>query len=145
MGLDQLPSNLLRSPARILTGPDRDDFIKLGGYIHPLFASQETSIASRPFPGSALLHILGGLVEQTPEIPENLIALLSFGHVEFTAKAFAGDQVSALIEIYPPTPTSSGRNQVIPMNWKLISVPDESIIYVTAQVRMLANGATNEK
>lgn len=145
MGSDLAPSNLLRSPTRILTDPDRDDFIKLGGYIHPLFASQETSIASRPFPGSALLHILGGLVEQTSEIPENLIALLSFGHVEFTAKAFAGDEVSALIEIYQPITTASGRNLVIPMNWTLISVPDESKIYVTAQVQMLAHGAANKE
>lgn len=140
MGSDQVPSNLLHSPTRILTEPDRDDFIKLGGYIHPLFASSETAMALRPFPGSALLHILGGLVEQTPDIPENMIALLAFDHVEFISQAFVGDLVHAILEIYQPIPTASASKLVLPMTWTLTGVPEESKIYVIAEVRMLAHG-----
>jgi acyl dehydratase len=96
------------SPARFLDPADAGTVIGLGGYTHPLFTDPahlaSSPFATRPWPGQALLLVMGGLAEQTGLYDGWAVALLGFESVSFAAPACDGDTVTVEIEELDVTP-----------------------------------------
>lgn len=90
------------SPLRRLDVGDAEELIRLGGYVHPLFTDPEyveqSTFASRPWPGQALLLVMGGLLEQTGLFDELAVALVGYDSVGFVAPAFDGDVIKVEVE-----------------------------------------------
>lgn len=123
----------LKSPERVLTVEERNDLVATGGYVHELFEPSDTNPVP-PFPGEALLLFAGGLVEQTPDLPEGLIALVEMSSVTFSALAIPPVTVFVHVTIADPIPTPSGTKVIWPMTWSLRS---ESGEHLRAEIKML--------
>src|SRR5688500_15585695 len=79
------------SPSRKLDDKLLRKLVDLGGDTHPLFTNPEfakrTPIGRTPFPGEAVLLLMGGLLEQSGKFDETTIALVGFDEVSFRAPA----------------------------------------------------------
>jgi acyl dehydratase len=108
------------SPSRHLEPGDAATLIGVGGYTHPLFTDPEhlatSPFASRPWPGQALLLVMGGLVEQTGLFDGWAVALLGFDSVRFTAPACDGDTVT--VEVEELSRASGGRHDIGCFAWR---------------------------
>ncbi len=125
----------LRSPERTLTVADRDQLVTTGGYVHELFQVSDQN-PEPPFPGEALLLFAGGLVEQTPDLPAGLIALIEMTEITFPTMAIPPLSVFVQIMIKDPIPTPSGTKVIWPMTWSVQSTSGE---HLRAEIKMLGN------
>jgi len=125
----------LRSPERALTATDRDQLVSAGGYVHELFAVSDQN-PEPPFPGEALLLFAGGLVEQTPDLPAGLIALVEITGITFLTLAVPPLSIFVQITIEDSIPTPSGTKLIWPMTWSVQSVLGE---HLRAEIKMLGN------
>ena len=127
------------SPSRKLDDDLLRQLVALGGYTHPLFNDPEfaraTPIGRTPFPGEALLLLMGGLLEQSDNFDETTIALVGFDEISFRAPAFSGDEVRVLATVLSKNPSSSGAKGVITFQWDCVNGEGETL--VEAQARML--------
>lgn len=102
-----------RSPLRRLTAEEGDALVQIGGYTHPLFTDPDHLAASpfpsRPWPGQALLLLMGGLVEQTGLFDDRVVALLGFESVDFLGPAFDDDALYVEVEELPAPAGGNGR------------------------------------
>jgi hypothetical protein len=128
-------SMVLMSPERVLTVTDRENLISLGGYIHNLFQVSEQNPIP-PFPGEALLLIAGGLVEQTPDLPAGLIALVEISSITFPTMAIPPLSIFVHITIESAIPTPSGSKVIWPMTWSVRSTSGE---HLRAEIKMLGH------
>jgi acyl dehydratase len=98
---DELPGPVI-SPTRCLRPDDGDVLVARGGYTHPLFSDpvylRSSPFAARPWPGEAVLLVMGGLAEQTGLYDGWAIALTGFDGVTFRAPAFDDDEILVEIE-----------------------------------------------
>jgi len=125
----------LRSPERTLTATDRDQLVTIGGYVHALFQASDHN-PEPPFPGEALLLFAGGLVEQTPDLPAGLIALVEMTEITFPTMAVPPLSIFVQITIKDPIPTPSGTKIIWPMTWSVQSTSGE---HLRAEIKMLGN------
>jgi acyl dehydratase len=108
----------LTTPTVQLTEPMRAQLVETGGFTHPLFTDPEVaqgrpSFAGRPFPGQALLLVLGGLVEQTGVFDDIAVALIGYDTVRFRAPAYPGDHVHAEVEVWRILPMPNPRRMTL--------------------------------
>lgn len=123
----------LTSPVRRLTTSDLRTLIDNGGYTHPLFHQSGNRV---PFPGQALLLVCGGLVEQTPGLPPNILALVEITRVRFLAMVIPPLEVHVCLDVREPEQTSRSDRVLYPMTWSLVSVEGE---HLRAEVLMLGS------
>ncbi|HEX9712009.1 MAG TPA: MaoC/PaaZ C-terminal domain-containing protein [Actinomycetota bacterium] len=125
------------SPVRELTEDDVASLIRIGGYTHPLFTDPAFAAATRfgrtPMPGEGILHVMGGLAEQTGRFDDSVIALIGFEDVRFRAPAFAGDTLRLEIEVLGKEP--KGDRGVLIMAWRCLDARDQ--VVCEARARML--------
>ena len=90
------------SPSRRLDTTESEGLVRIGGFVHPLFTDAEylarSKFASRPWPGQALLLVMGGLLEQTGLFDELAVALVGYDKVRFVSPAFDGDVIRVEVE-----------------------------------------------
>ena len=136
------------SAARKLDDDLLHDLVRLGGYVHPLFTDAKFAAASplgaSPFPGEAVLLIMGGLVESTGKFDESTIALLGFEEARFAAPAIAGDEIRVVVTVEGKELTPSKSKGILVMDWDCVNHRDETI--VACRARMLfsvSSAATN--
>lgn len=115
--------------------------VELGGFVHPLFTDPDyvrdhSPLPGRPLPGTALLHLMGGLAEQSGVLDGTVLALLGFGEVAFAAPAMVGDRVRLELEIGATTPTSKPGREVLELSWRAVRDPDGAVL-ARAVARML--------
>jgi len=114
--------DVFASPARTLSEADVATLIAVGGYTHPLFTDPAYAAASpfgrTPVPGEGILHLMGGLVEQTERFDDTVIALVGLDEVRFRAPAFAGDVVRCEIEVLAKEP--KGERGLLTMAWRCV-------------------------
>ena len=126
------------SPRKLDDGLLRD-LVRLGGYVHPLFTDPDFAASSplgaSPFPGEAVLLIMGGLVESTGKFDESTIALVGFDDVRFGSPALAGDEVFVRVTVVDKQLTSSRSKGILSMDWNCLNGRDQSI--VDCKARML--------
>ncbi len=129
----------LESPSRKLDEHLLRQLVDLGGYTHPLFkdpdVARKTQMGQIPFPGEALLLIMGGLLEQTDKFDETTIALVGFDEVSFRVPAFAGDEVRVLATVLSKKPSSSASRGVVTFQWICVNGDGEPL--VDAKAKML--------
>ena len=118
-------SQQLTSPCRQLSLQDLRALVQLGGYVHPLFhePTDET-----PFPGQALLLVCGGLAEQTPGLPENILALTEITSVRFLHMVTPSTSVQLRIDVLEAIPAARSNRVLQPMRWTLTSAETEHLI-----------------
>lgn len=125
------------SQARALTDDDVAALIRIGGYTHPLFTdpafAATTPFGRTPVPGEGILHVMGGLAEQTGRFDDSVIALVGFEDVRFRAPAFAGDPLRLEIEVLDKEP--KGERGILVMAWRCLDARDE--VVCEARARML--------
>lgn len=112
--------------------------VDLGGYVHPLFHDDtyrrtHSPLSAAPLPGSAVLHLLGGLAEQCGALDDTALVLLGFQEVRFVSPLLAGDTLTLELKVLDTRPTSSGR-AVLQMQWRGLRGTD---VVVTALASML--------
>jgi acyl dehydratase len=126
------------SPSRTITEDDVATLIAVGGYTHPLFTDPEYAAASAfgrtPVPGEGILHMMGGLAEQTGRFDETTIGLVGFDGVRFIKPAFAGDEIRLDIGIDAKHYTGSGKG-LLHMIWICLNQDGDNILQ--AEARML--------
>lgn len=108
----------LTTPGIELTEPMRARLVSTGGFTHPLFTDPEIAegpspFAGRPFPGQALLLVLGGLVEQTGVFDDIAVALIGYDAVRFRSPAYPGDTVLADLEVWRIQPMPNPRRMTL--------------------------------
>ena len=127
------------SPSRELDHGLLSQLVDLGGYTHPLFKdpdfAKRTPIGRTPFPGEAILLMMGGLLEQSGNFDETTIALVGFDEISFRAPAFAGDELKVLATVLSKKPSSSGTKGMITFQWDCVNGDGETL--VEAKARML--------
>jgi acyl dehydratase len=116
-----------------LTVEDLELLVDVGGYVHPLFTHPTEST---PFPGQALLLVCGGLVEQTPGLPSDILALVELTQVRFLSMATPPLSVRVRLDLHEARPTSRPDRVLHPMTWTWVSATNE---HLTAEVLMLAS------
>ncbi|HEX9776339.1 MAG TPA: MaoC/PaaZ C-terminal domain-containing protein [Actinomycetota bacterium] len=125
------------SAARELTEEDVDLLVRVGGYTHPLFTDPAFAAAStfgrRPLPGEAILHVMGGLVEQTGRFDDTVIALVGFDDVRFRGAAFAGDSINVEVEIVAKEGKPDDRG-LITMAWRCLGADGRPLVEATARM-----------
>jgi acyl dehydratase len=123
-----------RSPDHTLQPVDGDALVAIGGYVHPLFTDPSFPVvagfAARPWPGQALLLLMGGLAEQSDAYGSETLALLGFEEIDFLAPAVDGDVVHVEIE---PLPLESTRVT----RWRWQCVRADGTLLVNAVARFL--------
>ena len=126
------------SPARTVSEDDAAALIRIGGYTHPLFTDAAFAAASvfggTPLPGEAVLHIMGGLAEQTDRFDDTVIALVGFDEVRFRRAVMPGDEIRLEIEVVGKEPAGDGRGLMM-MAWRCLNARDE--VACEARARML--------
>jgi acyl dehydratase len=131
------------SPARLLDPADAGALIGLGGYTHPLFTDPahlaSSPFATRPWPGQALLLVMGGLAEQTGLYDGWAIALLGFDSVRFAAPACDGDTVTVEVEELDVTP--GGRYDTGRFAWRARRADGTLLADVVARFLLLPGPA----
>ena len=99
------------SPSRRLDAAESEGLVLIGGFVHPLFTDAEylarSKFASRPWPGQALLLVMGGLLEQTGLFDELAVALVGYDKVRFVSPAFDGDVIRVEVEQIELSPGNS--------------------------------------
>jgi acyl dehydratase len=136
---DLVVGDRFETATRLLDDELLQELIGLGGYTHPLFVNPEfaerSPLGRTPFPGQALLLIMGGLVEQSGKFDETTIALVGFDGVRFRGPAFAGDEVRVLVTVVSKEVSSGGSRGVVVFGWEAQNARAETI--VEAKARML--------
>lgn len=112
-----------------------------GGFVHPLFTDvayvrEHSPLPERPLPGTALLHLMGGLAEQSGLLDGSVLALLGFGDVSFEAPALVGDSIRLDLEIGTTVPTSRPGRELLALHWRAVRDADGTIL-ARAEARML--------
>lgn len=128
------------SPPVLLTADQRDLLISLGGYTHPLFTDpryvqHSSPFADRPFPGEALLLVMGGLAERTNIFDETTIALAGFDRVAFRRPALPAMTVLLRMEVLAKWLSPRGRTGIVMFRWSCLGADGE--LLVEADARML--------
>ena len=127
------------TPVRTIDEETVRTLIAAGGYTHPLFTDAAYAAASSfgrtPLPGEAILHIMGGLVEQSGRFDETVIALTGFDEVRFKAPAFAADTLLVAVEVVAKEQSANGSRGTLVMLWRCAN--DRGEIVCEALARML--------
>lgn len=122
------------TPSRVLDDATVRALVEVGGYTHPLFTDPAYAAASpfgaTPVPGEGVLHLMGGLIEQSERFDDTTIALIGFEQVTFSAPAFEGDEIRVECDVVAKEPR--GRMTFL---WRCVNQRDETL--VTAGARML--------
>lgn len=109
------------TPSRAVEPADVATLIAVGGYTHPLFTdpafAASTPLGRSPIPGEGVLHLMGGLVEQSGRFDDTVIALLGFSSVTFPSPAFAEDTLTVRVRVDGKQERSSGARGVLLMTW----------------------------
>jgi hypothetical protein len=110
-----------RTPAVEVTEQLRRDAVRLGGFTHPLFTrpGDVRLPQGSPLPGQAVLLLMGGLVEQSGQLPD-AIALMGMREVRFRRPAVPGDVLQVEVEILGQVQRSPGR-AVREMRWTAVN------------------------
>lgn len=88
----------------VVTAEMVSTLLEIGGFVHPLFASDDPS---RPLPGQGVLLLLGGMLERSGTL-DHAVALLGFDSVRFKTMVRPGDRIRARLELAGGRATSSG-------------------------------------
>lgn len=135
---DMKEGEQFESAARKLDDELLSRLVELGGYTHPLFTdpafAKATPLGRTPFPGEAILLIMGGLLEQTGKFDEATIALVGLDEVTFKAPAFAGDEVRVLATVLAKNISSSGTKGVVTFQWNCINSQSQTLVEAKAKM-----------
>lgn len=136
---DLRPGDRFESGTRVINEELLQQLVRAGGYVHPIFTdaefAQTSPLGGTPFPGEAILLLMGGLVEQTARFDNSTIALLGFEEVNFRTPAFAGDEISVGVTVLSKEVSSSGTKGVMTMKWECRGAEGSTI--VDCKARML--------
>lgn len=111
--------------------------VSLGGYIHPLFRPSDDDPAAQdrvPLPGQGVLHLAGGLVEQSGLL-DRAVALLEIRKVSFRAMVRAGDTIWVRILPGAYRPSKNGR-AVQEFDWQVRSGEDLTVAHASVVMLM---------
>lgn len=130
----------IESPPVTVTDQLVEDLVRLGGYVHPLFTDPEyvrtsSPLPARPLPGSAVLHLMGGLAEQCAVLDGSVLALVGFADVRFRSPALAGDVLRLRLRIGGTTPTGRGGREELRLDWSMNR--QDGTVVAEATARML--------
>ena len=132
------PGETFTTPALRIDADDAAALIRIGGYTHPLFTDPAYAAASTfgrsPLPGEAVLHAMGGMVEQSGRFDDTVVALLGFDMVQFTAAAFPGDLLHVLVEVLGKDIRPGGRRGEVTMAWRCRNERSEPLVDATARM-----------
>lgn len=132
------PGSSFTSPSQMITEDDAATLIRIGGYTHPLFTdptyAAESIFGRSPLPGEAILHLMGGLAEQSGRFDDTVVALLGFDAVQFASPAFAGDSIHVLIEVLSREPRPNGKRGEVVMAWRCRNERGELVCDATARM-----------
>lgn len=116
--------DVFTSRSRAITKDEAADLVRIGGYVHPLFSDPEyarrTPLRRSPIPGEGVLHLMGGLVEQTGRFDDTVIALVGLDQVRFPAPAFGGDTLSVRVTVTAKEEKSAGTKGLMTMRWECL-------------------------
>lgn len=136
---DLSPGVTFTTPGIHIDDDDASALIRIGGYTHPLFTDPAYAAASpfgrSPLPGEAVLHLMGGAVEQSGRFDETVVALTGFDGVRFWAPAFGGDTLYVVVEVTGRQVRPSGKRGEVTMSWRCRNERGEML--VEANVTML--------
>lgn len=89
--------------SRVITAEMVAEVVHAGGFTHPLFVDPDHAralgFAAAPLPGQALLLVMGGLVDLTPELTGGVRGLLGYDEVEFGRRVCAGDELHLQVDL----------------------------------------------
>ncbi len=135
------PDTVVRCGPVEITEELLQTLVERGGFVHPLFTDPDyvrdhSPLPERPLPGTALLHLMGGLAEQSGVLDGTVLALLGFGQVAFEAPALVGDRVRLDLGIGTLAPTSKAGREVLTLRWQAVRDGDDTVL-ARAEARML--------
>lgn len=126
------------SPVLDVTDDLVSALIRLGGYVHPLFAQTGEHAAvdvGPPLPGQALLLLAGGLAEQSGELDRARV-MVELRSVRFLELVRAGSRLSLALYAGDERRTSGG-SILREYRWELTNGPGR--VVMEADVLMLMN------
>lgn len=116
------PGESFTTPSIHISPDDAAELTRIGGYVHPLFTdpsyAAESVFGRTPLPGEAVLHVMGGLAEQSGRFDESVVALLGFDAVRFHAPAFPGDSLHMSVEVIRREARPNGKRGEVVMAWR---------------------------
>lgn len=141
------PGQVVIAGRRTVTEALIEQMVAFGGYVHPLFQDEtyvreHSPLPARPLPGSAVLHLLGGLAEQSGVLDATVLALLGFDSVRFRSPAVAGDTLALELAVLGLTPAAKPGRQLLRLRWR--GVRDDGDLVVEAIAVMLVATDTTE-
>lgn len=130
------PGVTFTTPGIDISGDDASALIRIGGYTHPLFTDPAYAAASpfgrSPLPGEAVLHVMGGAVEQSGRFDDTVVALIGLDGVRFLAPAFGGDTLHVVVEVTGRQVRPNGKRGEVVMVWRCRNERGETLVEATA-------------
>lgn len=128
------PGESFWTPEIEVTEQVRSAAVRLGGYIHPMFARPlEVRLPQgSPLPGQAVLLLMGGLVEQSGRL-DDAIALMGMTDVTFRCPAVPGSRLRVRVDVLSQTARSGGR-AIRDMRWCAIDGSGETLVEAAVQM-----------